>query len=118
MSPSRPAPTVPLLPPVFHILLALARDDMHGLGIAEEVQGASGGTIELGPGTLYRSLKEMVGQGVIKEVASPREADPRRKYYRATALGRKLLSSEAARLARLVEVARERDVIPETTCTC
>jgi DNA-binding PadR family transcriptional regulator len=110
-----PGPTLPLLQPVFHILLALARDDLHGLGIADEVERVSAGSIELGPGTLYRSLKEMVQQGVIREVASPPDADPRRKYYSATDMGRSLMAAEVTRLARIVEAARERDVLPETT---
>lgn len=111
---SDPSP-LPLRPPVFHILLALTRADLHGLGIAEEVERETDGTIELGPGTLYRSLKEMAERGLVREVEAPREdADPRRKYYRVTAAGRSLVSAEAARLERLVRLARERDVLPET----
>ena len=49
----------PLRPAVFHILLALAGQDLHGLGIADEVERASGGVLELGPATLYRSLAEL-----------------------------------------------------------
>lgn len=104
---------LPLRTPVFHILLALSRCDLHGLGIAEEVERATGGTVELGPGTLYRSLKEMSGVGLVRDVPGPAEADPRRRYYSVTPEGRKVLHAEAARLARLVEVARERDVLPD-----
>ena len=114
MPPARPTPDIPLRPPVFHILLALAQGDLHGLGIAEEIEHSSGRTIELGPGTLYRSLKEMVGQGVIEEVKAPEGADPRRKYYRSSKLGRRLIAAEATRLARLVEVARDREILPGT----
>lgn len=100
--------------PVFHILLALAGEDLHGLGIAEEVERATGGSVELGPGTLYRSLKEMSGDGLIEEVDAPAEdADPRRRYYRITSRGRVLLSEEAARLARVVDLARQRSVLRE-----
>ncbi len=104
----------PLLPPVFHILLALTRADLHGLGIAETVERDTDGTVELGPGTLYRSLKEMARRGLIVEVEAPHEdADPRRKYYRATPEGRRLVRAEAARLASLVRLAEERDVLPD-----
>ena len=106
---------LPLRPPVFHILLALSRSDLHGLGIAGEVERATDGTVELGPGTLYRSLREMSERGLIREVEAPEpDADPRRKYYGITAGGRALVSAEAARLARLVRLARDRDVLPET----
>ncbi|HSR42469.1 MAG TPA: helix-turn-helix transcriptional regulator, partial [Longimicrobiales bacterium] len=66
------------------------------------------------PGTLYRSLKEMAGRGLIREVEAPvDDADPRRKYYRITPRGRNLASAEASRLERLVGLARERDLLPE-----
>lgn len=105
----------PLRPPVFHILLALSRADLHGLGIADEVERSTDGTVELGPGTLYRSLKEMTRRGLIREVEAPQEdADPRRKYYRITGEGRELARAEAARLADLVRLARDRRVLPET----
>jgi DNA-binding PadR family transcriptional regulator len=99
---------------VYHILLALVRRDLHGLGIADEVEAASEGAVELGPGTLYRSLSEMSEAGLIRTVAAPAgEADPRRKYYAITPAGRELLRLETARLGRLVETARARHAIPE-----
>jgi DNA-binding PadR family transcriptional regulator len=98
---------LPLRPPVFHILLALAGGDRHGLGIADEVERASDGVVELGPGTLYRSLAEMAEAGLIRGVRAP-TADPRRKYYRITSAGRELLSAEVARLQRLLRAAQAR----------
>jgi len=99
---------------VLHILLVLAEGDLHGLGIADAVSTASEGVVNLGPGTLYRSLDEMRGLGLIEQVAAPSsDADPRRKYYRLRASGRALLSAEVGRLGRLVEYARERAVQPE-----
>jgi DNA-binding PadR family transcriptional regulator len=99
--------------PVFHILLALAGQDLHGLGIAAEVERATGGVVELGPGTLYRSLHEMAEAGLIKEVPpSEADSDPRRKYYRITPTGRERVASEAERLERLVHLARERQLLP------
>ena len=108
------ADRTPLRRPVFHILLALSRADLHGLGIAETVERDTDGAVALGPGTLYRSLKEMAEEGLIAEVEAPDEdADPRRKYYRATAAGERLVRAEAARLASLVRLAEERKVLPE-----
>lgn len=112
MAPDR-SDVLPLRQPVFHILLALSRADLHGLGIAETVDRDTDGTVELGPGTLYRSLKEMTSRGLIEEIEAPEGTDPRRKYYRATENGRELVSAEASRLASLVRVARERDVLPD-----
>lgn len=113
MSPDPSTP--PLRPAVFHILLALSARDLHGLGIADAAEEASEGTLELGPGTLYRSLSEMTDSGLVRQVEAPEaDADPRRKYYRITAPGREVLAREAARLKRLVDTARDRNVLPET----
>lgn len=105
--------SLPLRRPVFHILLALSRDELHGLGIADVVERDTDGSVELGPGTLYRSLKEMTARGLVREVEAPEGADPRRKYYRATELGRSLVAAEAVRLASVVRLARDRDVLPD-----
>jgi DNA-binding PadR family transcriptional regulator len=103
-----------LRPPVFHILLALAGRDLHGLGIAAEVEHATAGAVELGPGTLYRTLHEMTEAGLVREVDAPKQAtDPRRKYYRITPQGRQRVASEAERLERLVHLARERRLLPK-----
>jgi DNA-binding PadR family transcriptional regulator len=105
---------LPLRPAVLHILLALSGSDLHGLGIADEVEQSSDGVVELGPGTLYRSLAEMTAAGLIRSVPAPSEgADPRRKYYGLTEEGRRLLAAEAARLDRLVGQARARNVLVE-----
>jgi DNA-binding PadR family transcriptional regulator len=105
---------LPLRPPVYHILLALLGRDRHGLGIAEEIERASEGALELGPGTLYRSLAEMVDARLIHAIPAPSaDADPRRKYYRITAEGKELLARETARLHRLVETARAQGALPE-----
>jgi DNA-binding PadR family transcriptional regulator len=107
-------PHEPLNTPVFHILLALAEGELHGLGIADWVERTTAGAVVLGPGTLYRSLKEMVERGLIREVRAPAsDADPRRKFYGITASGRRLVAADAARLERLVDVARKRKLLPE-----
>jgi len=108
------ARTLPLRPAVYHILLALNGQDRHGLGIAEEIERISGGALELGPGTLYRSLAEMTEAGLIVPVGAPeRDADPRRKHYRIRTAGRELLARETARLGRLLDAARAQGVLAE-----
>jgi len=106
--------TLPLRPAVHHILLALNGQDRHGLGIADEIERISGGALELGPGTLYRSLAEMTEAGLIVPVAPPeRDTDPRRKHYRIRPAGRELLARETVRLGRLLETARAQGVLAE-----
>lgn len=104
---------LPLTPAVFHILLAVADRQLHGLGIADEAERASGGIHELGPGTLYRSLAELAERGWVERVPAPEGADPRRKYYGSTEEGRRVLAAEVVRLQRLVAEARDREVVPE-----
>ena len=104
----------PLTPAVFHILLALTAGERHGLGIADDVEAATEGAMRLGPGTLYRSLKEMTRDRLIAEVAAPeRDADPRRKFYRMTAAGRRVLRLEAERYEQVVRIAKGRHVLTE-----
>jgi DNA-binding PadR family transcriptional regulator len=105
---------IPLRPAVFHILLALACTDLHGLGIAQAIDDATDGAMSLGPGTLYRSLREMADDGLIAEVPLQEAGgDPRRRVYSVTHRGRELARLEATRLARLVDLAREGAVLPE-----
>ena len=97
-----------------HVLLALADRDRHGLGIAQEVESITSGRVALGAGTLYGTIKRLLEQGLIEDRAgSPRDDrdDPRRRYYRITALGRRALSEETAGLARMLTAARAKRVL-------
>lgn len=103
----------PLKQAVFHILLSLAVEQRHGLGIADEVESITGGAVRLGPGTLYRSLKEMAAEGLIRETKPPADdADPRRRYYALTEAGRHALEADAVRYDRLSRLARKRGILP------
>lgn len=98
---------LPLAPAAFYILLALAEDDLHGYGIIQRVTRQSAGHYKLGPGTLYDNLKKLIGLGLVGETASRRPADdPRRRYYRLTALGRGVFAAEIKRLEGALRQAR------------
>ena len=102
---------LPLTPPVFHILLALADEERHGYGIMQDVLQQTGGTLQLGPGTLYGCLKRMLAAGLVEESderSDPALDDERRRYYRMTALGKRIVRAEAQRLAGAVSVAMTR----------
>jgi DNA-binding PadR family transcriptional regulator len=96
----------PLRPVVFAILIALNEDSKHGYGIMKVVNEQMGRRAVLGPGTLYRTLKELRDDGLIEYAPSPRDADVRRRYYRITAEGQQVARAEAARMADLVDLAR------------
>jgi DNA-binding PadR family transcriptional regulator len=100
---------LPLSPASFYILLALSDEDRHGYGIMQEVSRQSEGKYKLGPGTFYDNLEKLIAHGMVKEV--PRKSandDPRRRYYRMTGFGRKLLLAEVSRLDIVVREAKVR----------
>jgi len=109
-----PEEFLPLIPAVFNILLALADSEKHGYGIMQEVEANTKGQVLMGPGTLYGSIKRMLQAGLIEESderADPEMDDQRRKYYKLTNLGRRVLSMEAERLASQVMIARAKNVL-------
>ncbi|HTU69012.1 MAG TPA: PadR family transcriptional regulator [Candidatus Baltobacteraceae bacterium] len=106
-----PRALVPLSSSAFYILLALAAEERHGYSIAKEVEDATNGSVHLGPGTLYRLIKQMVTDGWIVEVDRVDSEDPRRRYYRLTPWGRRIARAEAARLADAVRTAMDRRLL-------
>ena len=106
-----PHERLPLTPPVFHILLALAEEERHGYGIMQDVARQTDGALQLGPGTLYGCLKRMLAAGLVEESddrPDPALDDERRRYYRMTPLGKRVVRAEAQRLAGAVTVAMAR----------
>jgi DNA-binding PadR family transcriptional regulator len=111
-----PEALLPLSAAAFHILLALAGGERHGYGIMQETARSSEGRVHLGPGTLYRSLKRLLADGLIEESAErpvPELDDERRHYYRLTPLGLRVAQAEAERLAALVRVAQTKRLLPQ-----
>jgi DNA-binding PadR family transcriptional regulator len=100
---------LPLKPNWFHMLLSLANGEQHGYGIMQEVLERTNGKVRLWPATLYGTLERLLDAGLIAE-ANRRppadEDDARRRYYRLTALGRRVLAAESMRLEDLVRVIR------------
>lgn len=110
-------PELPITPAVFNILLALADGEKHGYAIMLEVEANTQGMVKMGPGTLYGSIKRMLAGGLIEESAErpdPALDDERRRYYRLSGLGQRLLRREAERLERQVRLARLKQVLDGT----
>lgn len=111
---SDPETLTPLRPVVFAILLILNEQERHGYGIMQEVPKRASGRSVLGPGTLYRTLKELQGLGLIEPSARRPAADSddeRRRYYRITPFGKRVAAAEAARMAALVRDAEASDLL-------
>jgi DNA-binding PadR family transcriptional regulator len=104
-----PDSLLPLPVGVFHILIALADRDRHGYSIMQDVAARTDGKVQLSAGTLYSSIRRMLEQGLIEELAEspdPSSTDERRRYYRLTRFGRRVASAEAGRLTALLKQAR------------
>jgi DNA-binding PadR family transcriptional regulator len=107
-------PNQPLTPAVFHILMALADGEKHGYSIMKDVEKQTGGSLKLGPGTLYGSIKRMLAANLIEESderPDPAMDDERRRYYRMSGTGQKVLAVECKRLEQAVKTARIKQVL-------
>src|SRR5262249_28872424 len=103
-----PASFLPLTPTVFDILLSLVDGERHGYAIMQEVSG------RLLPGTLYRALTRLLESGLVEssdQRPDPELDDERRRYYRLTGLGRRVIEAEAQRLVEQVRAARAKKLI-------
>jgi|SRR6202451_619341 DNA-binding PadR family transcriptional regulator len=106
---------VPLKAQWFHILLSLAGEEQHGYGIMQEVLQRTEGKVRLWPATLYGSIKRMIEAGLIEESderPAPELDDARRRYYRLTDLGRRVLNAECERLQELVRTIQMKQALP------
>lgn len=96
---------VPLKAQWFEIMLSLAGGEQHGYGIMQEVRNRTNGRVRLWPATLYGSIKQLIEAELIEESderPAPELDDARRRYYRLTALGSRVLDAECERLQELV----------------
>lgn len=104
----RPESVLPLKPVDYLVLLVLAGQDRHGYGIVQDIEERSQGQIRLEPGNLYRTIRRLMGQGLLKETErrpAPESDDERRRYYCLTPFGLRVAEAETARLKRLVRFA-------------
>ena len=116
--PDQPQPDslLPLHRDTFHILVSLADTDRHGYSILQDIAARTEGKLRLSPSTLYASIKRLLEQGLIEELAErpdPAHDDVRRRYYRLTKWGRQVAMAEARRLERLLADARGTGLLPK-----
>jgi len=106
-----PESLLPLPDSELEILLALVDGEAHGYAMMRAVEQRSGGRTRLGPGTLYAALKRLLAAGLIEESEGRRDAErdhARRRYYRLSDFGSRVLWAELDRLSALVRHARRR----------
>lgn len=84
---------------VYYILLSLYTPQ-HGYGIIQQTGELSEGRVRLAAGTLYGALSNLCEKGWI--AALPCEDGSRRKEYKLTEKGMRVLKTELTRLQQLV----------------
>ena len=111
MAPDNGFPGGPLTGTQFHILLTLAEGERHGYAVMQEIERRTEGELVPGPGTLYRSIKQLLTRGLIVELDEATEGPPtpgkRRRVYALTPEGRTQALGEARRLRALALWAEE-----------
>lgn len=111
-----PTDHIPLNPRDYLVLLALTDGPRHGYGLVKDIEVQSGGVVRIDPANLYRSVKRMIGDGLVGDADTPASEDDsaeRRRYYGITELGEAVVRLEAERLAELTALARARSLLPE-----
>ena len=111
MARKKPDAFLPLKSNWFHILVSLVDGEQHGYGIMQDVRQRTDDRVKLWPATLYGSLKRLIKEGLIVESGerpAPEFDDARRRYYKLTPLGKRVLDLESARLKELVRVLQKR----------
>lgn len=110
-----PDDLLPLKPDVFLILTILASGVRHGYGIMQAAEEWPDGGMEIQAGALYRRLKWMMSEGLIREVEADSQGSgpsERKRDYGLTRFGRLVAREEAKRMAGLLAAAREADLVP------
>jgi DNA-binding PadR family transcriptional regulator len=112
-----PNALLPLTPAMFHVLVALADEPRHGYAIIKDVSARTDGRVALGTGTLYGIIKRLLADGLAVESRTRppvHDDDERRKYYRLTGFGKRVVAAETERLEAMVHAARATGVLRKT----
>lgn len=93
---------LPLTETMHYILLAV-REPLHGYAIMQKVELMSNGQVRIAAGTLYGAVENLLKYQWIELVATE---DSRRKVYRITEKGTKILDIEQERLQHILSLYR------------
>jgi DNA-binding PadR family transcriptional regulator len=105
---------IPLKPVELLVLTMLSAGERHGYGIRQDILEHTNGVMALEAGNLYRTIRRLESAGWIDETGRRPAADSddeRRRYYRLTPFGKRVLAAELERLRKLVRLGEERHII-------
>jgi transcriptional regulator len=83
------------------VLKALARGPLHGYAVAEWIHQTSQQLLKVEEGALYPALHRLELRGLLKAEWGASENNRRAKFYQLTVEGKKKLTAESQRWARL-----------------
>lgn len=112
--PPNPRSFLPLKPLDLQLLLVLSEGEAHGYGLVQAIAERTNGLVTLEPGNLYRVIRRLLTQGLVAELAPRRVSElagERRRYYRLTPLGGRVLAAELLRLEELVNAPETRALV-------
>ena len=106
---------LPLTPAMLDVLIALADRERHGYAILKEIKRRTDGRVEMSAGTLYGIIRRLYTDGMIEESderPDPDLDDERRRYYRLTDFGRRVVRAEAERMEGVLQMVRAKNLLP------
>ena len=103
---------LPLTDLSYQILLVLARESLHGYGILQAIAARTNGRLEPDTGTLYTAIRRLHRDALLRP-AGNEGSKHRGRRYGLTALGRRVLRLESARLADLVFEAKQLNLLTQ-----
>ena len=96
--------TPDLLPGTLDLLIlrVLARESMHGYGIAQRLKSLSRDVLQVGESSLYPALQRLLLDGYVDAEWGASENNRRARFYTLTRAGRKHLAAERSEFDTLV----------------
>ncbi len=84
------------------VLRVLARESLHGYGIAQRIKALSDEVLQVGESSLYPALQRLLLNGYVDAEWSASENNRRARYYTLTTEGRRYLARERTNFDRYV----------------
>jgi PadR family transcriptional regulator PadR len=106
-----PSALTPLRPIELLILTMLSAGERHGYGLRQDIIDHTGGRVAPEAGNLYRHIRNLEDEGLIREAATKLDEGERRICYTLLPFGRKVLAAELARLRELARFAEVRGIV-------
>ena len=103
--------TSTLTPLMFQILVALSAGERYGYAIMQEIDERTKGAFNIGAGSMYRSIKQLVDAELVAETNKKGSGHRQRRYYRLTPAGRRRAAAEARLFQGMVTWATDTNLL-------